>query len=450
MPLKVPLKSYYKTLDRVGYGYGPKFRLLTEVGVEPNISACSAKIDMTSAAPSPIRGQRYLLHPAMMDAALQTPALANRSGHFQEIDTLLLPSRMKRISLRMPAEKTEIASCMTSTSPVGFNRIEGTVECYDTCSRPFFSVEGLQMDRATGNDHTTLPWLRLMWRPDIGDSMLNSIQIQNLSADEKLVNLENLVKELIPLIVKNGIEKSDDLAPHLHMYHSWLLDQADAYNEQLSLRDQVENKPATAQESISNAVSNSGISQSVDASIVSKLANNMAKIFQGKAEALEVWLQDNLLYKFYEESIFTTSMNQKLLSVAELLAHKNPNMKVLEIGAGTGGATTELLRGFSRAGGPNAYQSFTFTDISAGFFDKAKKKFADWDRIEYKTLDVEKDISEQGFTDKYDLIVAANVGAPDTIRIRYDQDHLLTILPLGFACNCRLEIRNEEYSIAVT
>ncbi|KAF5017371.1 hypothetical protein F66182_10702 [Fusarium sp. NRRL 66182] len=414
MPLKVPLKSYYKTLERVGYGYGPKFQLLTEVRVRPSLSSCSAKIDMTSAAQSPIRGQRYLLHPAMMDAALQTPALANRSGHFQEIDTLLLPSRMKRVSIRMPAANTEVASCITHTSPVGFSRIQGTVGCYDALSQPFFAVEGLQMDRATSDDQTTLPWLRLIWRPDIGDisnhdPVLNSIQVKSLPAEKKLVNLENLVKDLLPLVVQYGVEKGKDLAPHLQMYHSWLLDQADLQKESFSASHQLENQRAPIQSAVSNVVSKSGISQTVDASIVSRLAINMGRVFRGEVEALAVWLEDDLLYRFYEESIFTTSMNQKLLSVAELLAHKNPNMRILEIGAGTGGATTELLRGFSAAGGPNAYQSFTFTDISAGFFDKAKKKFAGWDRIEFKTLDIEKDVSEQGFTEKYDLVVAANV-----------------------------------------
>nr|ALQ32854.1 putative polyketide synthase [Fusarium foetens] len=414
MPLRVPLKSYYKTLERVGYGYGPKFQLLNEVRVRPSLSACSAKIDMTSTAQSPVPGQRYLLHPAMMDAALQTPALANRSGYFQEIDTLLLPSKMKRISIRMPAENTDVASCTTNTSPVGFSRIQGNVECYDSLSRPFFVVEGLQMDRATSDDNTTLPWLRLTWKPDIGDisssdPMLSSIKIQSLPAEKKLVNLESLVKELIPLIVENGIEKGKDLAPHLLSYHSWFLDQAELHKDLLAARHKQQNGFATVQDAIMNVVANSGISQTVDASIVSQLAINMSRIFRGEVEALAVWLENDLLYRFYEESIFTTSMNQKLLSVAELLAHKNPNMKILEIGAGTGGATTELLRGFSKAGGKNAYQSFTFTDISAGFFDKAKKKFAQWDRIEFKTLDVEKDIAEQGFTEKYDLVVAANV-----------------------------------------
>ncbi|KAG8359240.1 Compactin diketide synthase mokB [Fusarium venenatum] len=414
MPLQVPLKSYYKTLERVGYGYGPKFQLLSEVRVRPGLSACAAKIDMSSTGQSPIRGQRYLLHPAMMDAALQTPALANRSGYFQEIDTLLLPSRMKKISIRMPTDKTDIAFCATNTSPVGFTRIEGSVQCYDTLSKPFFVVEGLQMDRATGEDQTTLPWLRLNWKPDIGDISHNgpstsSIQIRSLPAEKKLVNLEDLVKELIPMIIENGIEQGKNLAPHLQSYHAWLLEQAELHKAKLVARHK-QNGFATVQDAIMNVVANSGISETVDASIVSQLAINMARIFRGEVEPLAVWLENDLLYRFYEESIFTTSMNQKLRSVAELLAHKNPNMKVLEIGAGTGGATTEMLNGFSNAGGSNAYQSFTFTDISAGFFDKAKKKFSAWDRMDYKTLDIEKDISEQGFgSEKYDLVVAANV-----------------------------------------
>ncbi|OBS24644.1 hypothetical protein FPOA_05184 [Fusarium poae] len=414
MPLEVPLKSYYKTLERVGYGYGPKFQLLSEVRVRPGLSACAAKIDMSSTGQSPVRGQRYLLHPAMMDAALQTPALANRSGYFQEIDTLLLPSRMKKISIRMPTDKTDTAFCATNTSPVGFTRIEGSVQCYDTLSKPFFVVEGLQMDRATGEDQTTLPWLRLNWKPDIGDISHNgpstsSIQIRSLPAEKKLVNLDDLVKELIPMIVENGIDQGKNLAPHLQSYHAWLLEQAELHKAKLVARHK-QNGFVTVQDAIMNVVANSGISETVDASIVSQLAINMARIFRGEVEALAVWLENDLLYRFYEESIFTTSMNQKLRSVAELLAHKNPNMRVLEIGAGTGGATTEMLQGFSRAGGPGAYQSFTFTDISAGFFDKAKKKFSAWDRMEFKTLDIEKDISEQGFgSEKYDLVVAANV-----------------------------------------
>lgn len=436
MPLEVPLKSYYKTLERVGYGYGPKFQLLNEVRVRPGLSACAAKIDMVSTGQSPVRGQRYLLHPAMMDAALQTPALANRSGYFQEIDTLLLPSRMKKISIRTPADKTDIASCATNTSPVGFTRIEGSVQCYDTLSKPFFVVEGLQMDRATAEDQTTLPWLRLNWKPDIGDISHNgpstsSIQIRSLPAEKKLINLEDLVKELIPLIVENGIEKGENLAPHLQSYHAWLLEQAELHQAKLVARHK-QNGFATAEDAIMNVVANSGISETVDASIVSQLAINMARIFRGEVEPLAVWLENDLLYRFYEQSIFTTSMNQKLRSVAELLAHKNPNMKVLEIGGGTGGATTELLHGFSKAGGPNAYQSFTFTDISAGFFEKAKKKFSAWDRMDYKTLDIEKDISEQGFgEEKYDLVVAANVGfgvSHDTLPIT--DDFLRFCMPL--------------------
>ncbi|PYI25531.1 hypothetical protein BP00DRAFT_358236 [Aspergillus indologenus CBS 114.80] len=55
---------------------------------------------------------------------------------------------------------------------------------------------------------------------------------------------------------------------------------------------------------------------------------------------------------------------------------KNPCLRILEIGAGTGGATGPILRALSQA---NRYlcSSYTFTDVSTGFFHNAEKRFAD-------------------------------------------------------------------------
>jgi hybrid polyketide synthase/nonribosomal peptide synthetase ACE1 len=61
----------------------------------------------------------------------------------------------------------------------------------------------------------------------------------------------------------------------------------------------------------------------------------------------------------------------------------------------------------------NSAYSYTFTDISSGFFNKAEHIFTDSGasgEISFKTLDVEKDITEQGFIEhSYDLIVASLV-----------------------------------------
>ena len=53
---------------------------------------------------------------------------------------------------------------------------------------------------------------------------------------------------------------------------------------------------------------------------------------------------------------------------------------------------------------------YSFTDISSGFFSAARERFGEYSGIEFKTLDISRDPSEQGFEGgTYDLIIASNV-----------------------------------------
>lgn len=74
-------------------------------------------------------------------------------------------------------------------------------------------------------------------------------------------------------------------------------------------------------------------------------------------------------------------------------------------GAGTG-ATTESV--VSTLG--NAFASYTFTDISSGFFPAAEKRFESFSsRMTYKTFNMEKSPGDQGFPEgHYDIVIGAN------------------------------------------
>ena len=92
------------------------------------------------------------------------------------------------------------------------------------------------------------------------------------------------------------------------------------------------------------------------------------------------------------------------------LGHKKPTLRVLEIGAGTGGTTTNLLSGLQSEFGERLYSKYGYTDISSGFFVAAKERFKDHPNIEFSVLDISKNPLEQGFEEgSYDLILAANV-----------------------------------------
>ncbi|KAK1948726.1 KR-domain-containing protein [Colletotrichum sublineola] len=81
-------------------------------------------------------------------------------------------------------------------------------------------------------------------------------------------------------------------------------------------------------------------------------------------------------------------------------------MDILEIGGGTGSATASIL-----AIPELGFNSYTFTDISAAFFEKAKEKFALFlDRMDFRKLDISKSPAKQGFkTNAYDMIIASSV-----------------------------------------
>ncbi|MFH0180523.1 SDR family NAD(P)-dependent oxidoreductase [Streptomyces cacaoi] len=80
-------------------------------------------------------------------------------------------------------------------------------------------------------------------------------------------------------------------------------------------------------------------------------------------------------------------------------------LRVLEVGAGTGSLTAALLPVL-----PHQLTRYTYTDLTAAFFPRAQARFTRHDNLDYRTLDLNQDPTEQGFTPgSFDLVVAANV-----------------------------------------
>lgn len=141
----------------------------------------------------------------------------------------------------------------------------------------------------------------------------------------------------------------------------------------------------------------------------------LASIVCGEVTPLELMMEGNLLNEYYEVlPKLKDRTYRQLKQVAELYAVKDPGANVLEIGAGTGGATTVILDAFGARSGAESgtlLGHYDFTDISSGLFGATRQKFAAWNgMIEFKKLDIETDPVDQSFvTGKYDLIVASAV-----------------------------------------
>ncbi len=115
------------------------------------------------------------------------------------------------------------------------------------------------------------------------------------------------------------------------------------------------------------------------------------EIFSGETNPLPLLLEDDVLSGIYDLGRITD-----VSDFFSLTAHYKPKLRILEVGAGTGGTTNTILPKLRSAQGARMYYSYTYTDISTGFFVAAKDRFQDYDAIEYKVLDITADPVEQG------------------------------------------------------
>ena len=135
--------------------------------------------------------------------------------------------------------------------------------------------------------------------------------------------------------------------------------------------------------------------------------NNLDDILDGRVHGLDLLARDDCLTNIYRAVGSTMNLEDYFACHGK----SRPKMRILEIGAGTGGMTETALRSLSLAGRLRLFSTYTFTDISPGFFQAARERFSGYEDITYQVLDISRDPNEQGFAaEQYDLIIAANVG----------------------------------------
>jgi microcystin synthetase protein McyD len=145
--------------------------------------------------------------------------------------------------------------------------------------------------------------------------------------------------------------------------------------------------------------------------LLQRCGTKLADVLMGKCDPVQLLFPDSdfsTLSHIYHDSPVARIWNQLVQKTVKLAIAQLPQyggVRVLEIGAGTGGTTANLLPVF------NSNQTkYVYSDVGAAFLNLGAKKFADYDFVSYQALDIEIDPTTQGFTaGEYDLIVAANV-----------------------------------------
>jgi SAM-dependent methyltransferase len=406
LPRKIRAPQWYQTMRKVGLNYGPAFQPLAEIsaGTTTNTATACMKNYIGEYEST------YQFHPATIDGCIQLFSVALCNGTPRKMRQLSVPTYIEEIYIRRPLSSFEIA-VSASASAKGIVTGNGIAVADN---RVVLQVKGLRLSpleedsSAAANDpHAAV---QLEWKPDLHFLDLRSLIVPTKKANKGDYLLVEKLALLCMIETAHRIATVETKLSYLEKFRSWV-------NQQTELAKQGEHKLLAYSNRLANLDSSHRLAlieatarevQHGEGALIGtalmRIFESSLSIFDGSTNPLELLLQDEVLTKLYD---FADKWDIRLFF--DYLSHKKPNLKVLEIGAGTGATTATVLSAL-RSGDEYMYSRYTYTDISAGFFVLAKERFKHVPNIDYTVLDISKDAVEQGFeAGTYDLIVATNV-----------------------------------------
>lgn len=420
----VPEKEWYKSMNRIGFEYGPRFRHLEDITADPNVCRASATVRANIPAAS-----RYIIHPILIDQCMQLFSVAALNGLARKAEMGSLPSVLEGVDIRQGRPDYEIQVSLgerTGHTIAGEGVIKsGGQAVFSVKKVDFFAVGDLT--KPSGEDHAS----RLIWKRDIDFIPKDDLSTATPGAKVEMIEMLDKVTALRILETARRIEHLEPKRGHLKKHKSWLLSRAAQLNDPMQwtnplieYSDWQNADPAERiaffgrlRQRIQEGTNIYGLDildtlRQFD--IVQKLADSYVDIFEGKVEPIAVLMEGNMMQAGYDLIVSDTSAQ-----FFSLIGHSKPGLKILEVGAGVGAGTARFLRRLHTPEGARLYSSYTFTDISSGFIAPAQERFKEYRGIDYAVIDITRDPREQGFlTDFYDLIIASNVCLPYPVHFR--------------------------------
>ena len=440
----VEIKTLYAALDKIGLSYGPEFQGITSV--KTGLSSAAGIIRVTDTRKSMPQEFEFgrILHPSTVDTFLQMCILAAGDGSDSIIDRPYVPTYIKKLIVD-GSVKASIGSELNVTAKAkshGFREICADVSVTEKDALlPVVTIDGMKClslsASALPDDESTqleVPKhvVSALWEPDLDlvpKDRLEEIMYSSVGDSPCRLKDFELVGWYFTTQLFAEVKETEvsSMLPHHQKFYRYMQHQRDLVlshtheqqtDEWLNLNDhEVSSK-------IQHLIEQYSDSADFEGRMFVRMGQSLTTVLRQEIEPLALMMQDNLLYDYYTVGLGTPRTYPQVARYIHLLSHKHPDLKYLEIGAGTGGLTVptiEALSGCEKRSYPRM-KSYTYTDISTGFFEKAEQKFSDhqaW--MEFKKLDIEQDPDSQGFKDQqYDVILAANV-----LHATYDIDQTM-------------------------
>lgn len=404
---EVPAAAWYSAMKRVGLNYGPAFQGLTDITAGPNSRTSVASFSDRQRS----CGALYQLHPTTIDWCLQLFTVGVTEGVPRRLQNLCVPTSIEELYIRQGTPDMR-AKVVVSPSTEGHIGGDAVLMAGSELVMQLKGGKFSPLDDQTPNDvDDRIAGAQLEWKPDIDFLSADKLMRPRMSVRDGLVKLERLTLLCI-LETRHRLSGLKTEVEHLRKFQAWLDLQSDRaqggiYALVEEARTFANQTPVERLRSIETA--HTVVKDTIAAGIgriLRRVLDSSNAIFAQQVDPIDILMQEDglkFIYNFFSEIWDCQQFFQ-------LLGHAKPTLKILEIGAGTGGTTAAALNDLVTPSGERLYSEYCYTDISAGFFVAAKERFKEFQNIEYAILDISKDPIEQGFeAESFDLIMAANV-----------------------------------------
>lgn len=463
---EVDVEENYEHKRNRGLPYGPEFRSARRLFAREGRSAGNVSLGEKAEK----RAGDYALHPVILDGSLHVFSAAARTVEERGVK-LKLPVRFSKVLfLRPPGPSVRVRASVLHCNE---ELIEGRIEMFDPEGRPCVLVDGFRAvalssarragsstgegrdlvyhvdweRRSSEQSPGLLPPVDLVELRDAAASALAAVLgLRGQERLEKVMREEDdmAAAQIAAGLRATGVQPGEVFSADSLRVASAMRPIFARFAAALVARGALEVarggwRPTDAFSPLADSAAEKlrgfiarfpGHTQ--EAGLCAANCAELPAILRGEKDAVQVLFAGagtDLLEQFYGDGLFSGHWMAAIAAVVQKAASALPEgrpLRILEIGAGTGGLAAHVLPLLER--GTHRY---VFTDASTAFFPPAQQKLAAYPEVEYKVFDLDRDAEAQGFfAETFDLIVGTNVlhAAAD---LRVSLGHLHRILAPG-------------------
>lgn len=412
-------QAWYDKFTEVGIDYGPTFQSLSDIQADPYKGLAKASVAMNTTEGTMQGESEYLIHPAALNGAFQLGVIACYGGQVEKASSAFVPVHLSQMYVSAGISGSS-AVAVAQGKTAGLRGVHIDLQLMDKGGRVALQVEKLRCisfkeSKMSAKDFEakrafSSPFTRIAWKPDIRQMNNRQVRqrfpppVENKAGAAMLETVDMVCCLVVMDIYERFVRDGDGPQPKGELRH-WLdwVRKCGEEDQRSNMAHARQLSPDDRQQLLQKLREQAGDKPEVEAAM--RLQKNIGDILTHHNTGTDVLIPDGLLTSLYESGHVISGAFPQLANVMDALGHANPNMRILEVGAGTGSASRVAMGALTGTNEIKRYSSYTFTDISAKFVASAQDSMSAYRDVTYAVLDIEQDPLTNGFEPVYDVVV---------------------------------------------